>query len=89
MIFGPTHRPGPLTGEADGWLVPSGPRLTKTGSWVYEPLYLGQTASRSPHWPGTCVFVADSGPPRLHSLLEDLSALELEQQLRPRAGGWD
>jgi hypothetical protein len=82
VIFGHTHRAGPLPGEADGWLVPGAPRLVNCGCWIYEPAYVGESAYRSAHWPGTCVLVDDSGPPRLQALLRDMSASQLEAELR-------
>ena len=82
VIFGHTHRPGPLAGDADGWQMPGGPRLVNSGCWIYEPPYLGETASGSSHWPGTCVFVDASGPPRVQGLLADVSAGELDESCR-------
>src|SRR5207248_766531 len=62
VIFGHTHRSGPHTGD-DGWELPGGTHLVNSGSWIYEPAFFGEDPKSSPYWPGTCVFVQDSGPP--------------------------
>ena len=64
VIFGHTHRPGPLP-QDDDW----SPRLFNTGSWLYEPNLLNTSAGESPYWPGTVMFVADGERPRLERLL--------------------
>jgi hypothetical protein len=71
VIFGHTHRAGPLDGEP-GWRLPSGTRLLNTGSWVYSPGLVGGAGHDSPYWPGACAFVGDTGPPRLRGLLDGL-----------------
>ncbi|MBX5470702.1 MAG: metallophosphoesterase family protein [Thermoleophilaceae bacterium] len=80
-IFGHTHRTGPLEREA-GWSTPQGVRLWNSGCWVYEPSFLGESAPESPYWPGTCVIVEDSGPPKVERLLEDLTHAELAEAVR-------
>lgn len=74
VIYGHTHRPGPLPGD-HGWDA----RLFNTGSWLYEPNLLRTTAGESPYWPGTALFIEDDKPPELRRLLlgashEDLGA---------------
>ena len=60
VIFGHTHRPGPLAGDDPAeW-----GRLINTGSWNYTPVFLTATPGESPYWPGTCVLVEPSGSPR-------------------------
>jgi predicted phosphodiesterase len=76
LIFGHTHRRGPMRAES-GWRLPEGTRLWNTGSWVYAPGLLGRTATDSPYWPGTIAILDDAGPPELHHLLDDLSRTEL------------
>jgi hypothetical protein len=76
LIFGHTHRRGPLQGEA-GWRA-GATSLWNTGSWVYAPTLLGATAAVSPYWPGTIALVSDEGPPVLRHLLDDLERAELE-----------
>jgi predicted phosphodiesterase len=69
VVFGHLHRPGPTGADVRGWRTTSGVQLVNSGSWVYEPAYLGATPADSPYWPGTCVVVADDGPPELKGLL--------------------
>lgn len=84
VIFGHTHRRGPLEGES-GWRTDAGTRLWNTGSWVHLPTVLGRGASNSPYWPGTVALLDDSGPPRLEHLLDDLDRAGLTE-LRPDGG---
>ncbi len=76
VIFGHTHRRGPLKAEA-GWRLESGTRLWNTGSWIHAPWLLGRTAADSPYWPGTVIVLEDDGDPRPRNLLEDRSKNEL------------
>ena len=70
VIFGHTHRPGPLPGDEQAeWTSLSGSRLWNTGSWLYERAFI-TTGRESPYWPGTVVTVEDEGPPRLENVLE-------------------
>lgn len=74
VIFGHTHRRGPLPGEEDepGWRTPSGTRLWNTGSWFMESVLVGERRQESPYWPGGVTYVRDSGPPELVNVLRDL-----------------
>ena len=72
VVFGHTHRPGPLPRDT-GW----DPTLFNTGSWLYEPNLLGTTAGDSPYWPGCVLFIEDDKPPELRRLLLDVSHEEL------------
>jgi hypothetical protein len=84
VVFGHTHRSGPLPGDdlaewnrpasADGT---AGARLVNTGSWTYDSIFLTRKPGESPYWPGNCVLVEDSGPPVLERLLLDRSHDEL------------
>jgi predicted phosphodiesterase len=77
LIFGHTHRRGPLDGET-GWEAPNGTHLLNCGSWVHMPGLLGEgPAAKAPYWPGTVVEVDDDGPPRPRLLLEHVSRAEL------------
>ncbi len=76
VIFGHTHRRGPLRAEV-GWRLEDGTRLHNTGSWIHSPWLLGRTAADSPYWPGTVVVVADDREPCATNLLEDRSKEEL------------
>ncbi len=73
VIFGHTHRAGPLPGDAPSeWLAPTGSQLINTGSWTWEPSFLGPEAVISPYRPGFCALLADDGePPELRPLLDD------------------
>ncbi len=78
VVFGHTHRAGPLPGDAGGeWVTPGGACLHNCGSWVFEPRLMGSVAAASPYWPGGAVTVDGEGRPRLARLLSDCSALEL------------
>ena len=87
VIFGHTHRSGPLPGdERSEWHASSdyragAPQLVNAGCWTYDRLFLSAKPGESPYWPGVCVVVEDSGPPRLERLLADRSHAELD----PRA----
>jgi hypothetical protein len=66
VLFGHTHRAGPLPGDDRGeW-----GRLLNTGSWVYERGYLGDSPARSPYRPGFAAVVGDNAPPELINLLD-------------------
>jgi hypothetical protein len=83
LIFGHTHRAGPLPGDdAQEWRGRGGARLVNSGSWIYDVSFVS-TAEESPYWPGTCVLVEDSGSPVLKRLLMDRTHSELAQLLTP------
>ena len=90
VIFGHTHRAGPLPGDHEQeWRgghasgkAAAGARLVNAGSWTYAPVFLRSTAGESPYWPGTCVLVEDSGPPALERLLLDRTHAELRPPQR-------
>ena len=69
VIFGHTHRPGPLEDdEVAEWTTISGTRLWNSGSWLHEGAFV-QAGRKSPYWPGTVLTVEDEGPPRLENVL--------------------
>jgi hypothetical protein len=72
VIFGHTHRAGPLTRDPPGdWLTPGGTLLTNTGSWVHEPGFLGRDPASSPYRAGFGVLVSDDdGAPQLLNMLD-------------------
>jgi len=80
VVFGHLHGPGPLTTRHD-WRTAGGTQLVNTGSWVYEPAYLGPSFEESSYWPGTCTFISSEGPPRLEHLLQGLTFTELAAEL--------
>jgi hypothetical protein len=82
VVFGHTHRTGPLpTDPPSEWVGRGGARLVNTGSWVYDAIFLTPTPGESPYWPGTCVLVEDDGgppaPPQLRRLLLERSHTDL------------
>lgn len=72
VIFGHTHRAGPRGDDVEGWWTPGGTRLTNTGSWIYEGVFLDGTGSENPYWPGRVTWLGDSGPPEQVETLEGL-----------------
>jgi hypothetical protein len=82
VIFGHTHRMGPLDGD-ERWVTPSGIRLHNCGNWVYEPVFLDRSPAESPYWPGGLVVVEDEGPPRVERVLMDLQHEDFAPILEP------
>jgi hypothetical protein len=74
VIFGHSHRPGPLLPQDDvtEWRTPTGTWLHNSGSWVYEPAFAGAAGLDSPYFPGTAIAVGDDGPPELLRLLSSV-----------------
>lgn len=71
VIFGHTHRAGPLPGNDPAeWRTSSGSRLINCGCWVHEPAFMGPDAAKSPYRTGFCVVLDDDGPPRLLNLTD-------------------
>lgn len=57
VVFGHTHRAGPLDGDdAAEWVG-----LVNAGCWISDPAF-ARTPGR-PYWPGTAVELGDHGPP--------------------------
>jgi hypothetical protein len=81
VVFGHTHRTGPLEGDDPAeWTGSGGARMFNTGSWTYASIFISDTPGESPYWPGGCVLVEDTGPPRILRLLQDRT----RDQIRPR-----
>ena len=71
VIFGHTHRAGPLPTDDPGeWRTARGARLINTGCWVEEPSFIGSNPGTSPYRVGFAVWVGDDGPPELVNLLD-------------------
>jgi predicted phosphodiesterase len=84
VVFGHTHRAGPLPGDDLGeWRLPGGRQLWNTGSWYHERVFLGDKPHLSPYWPGTVAWVGEDGPPELQNLLQDIE-LQRVQPVRAR-----
>lgn len=85
VVFGHTHRAGPLPGDWwPEWSAPSGARLVNSGCWSYDAWFLRETPAESPYWPGVCILVADEGPPVMRRLLDDRTKAELAPAATPR-----
>jgi hypothetical protein len=77
VIFGHTHRAGPLPNDDSGeWRTPEGSRLVNTGCWVYEQMYLGGDGANSPYRPGFGAVIADDEPPEISNLLDGVVPLD-------------
>jgi len=93
VVFGHTHRAGPLAADQDPeWAggeraaeAPGGARLVNAGSWTYQRVFLSPRPGESPYWPGSCVLVEDSGAPQLKRLLLDRTLEELRSPVREGA----
>jgi predicted phosphodiesterase len=71
LVFGHTHRPGPLPGDDESeWTSATGTRLWNSGSWCHEPAFVGPPAHPGPYWPGTLIRMDETGPPRIENVLE-------------------
>jgi hypothetical protein len=73
VIFGHTHRAGPLAHDhSQAWRAPAGAELHNTGSWLLERAFLGEgeRARRSPYRPGFCALLERGGPPEVLNLLD-------------------
>jgi hypothetical protein len=72
IVFGHTHRPGPLPRDDPAeWVTPGGARLWNGGSWFYEPVFLDSARpGEGPYYPGGIVLVRDEGPPEVRKLLD-------------------
>lgn len=77
VIFGHTHRRGPMPAEDEWRRSEGGPSLWNSGSWVHSPSLLRSDAENSPYWPGTVAFVDEQGPPRLEHLLDEWTREDL------------
>jgi hypothetical protein len=81
VIFGHTHRAGPLPGDSESeWRGPGGARLMNCGCWTYDLVFLGRGGGETPYWPGSCVLVDEDDPssaPLLMRLLLDRPHAEL------------
>jgi hypothetical protein len=70
VIFGHTHRAGPLPADDPGeWRTPSRAQIINCGSWVDQPDFLGPDPASSPYRAGFGVELAGDGPPELVNLL--------------------
>ena len=83
VIFGHTHRSGPLPDDdPNEWRLAGGGRLLNTGCWVYESMYLDRHWG-NPYRPGAAAQLDDGGEPRFVRLLEGVEADELKPPAAP------
>jgi hypothetical protein len=83
VIFGHTHRAGPLPPYDDpaDWVTPSGARLLNSGCWLYSRTFLaGSRPNENPYWPGVYVQIDGDAAPQIGRLLGDRG----HDVLRPR-----
>ncbi len=75
VIFGHTHRTGPLPRDAaHEWRTPGGAQLHNCGCWTYDSYFLEGQPPSNPYWPGGAVLVDDEGPPAPPKLLRLISS---------------
>jgi UDP-2,3-diacylglucosamine pyrophosphatase LpxH len=89
IIFGHTHRPGPLEDidTLDDWKVNLHGQETivmNSGSWLYDSGKARRADERPQRWPGTFILIPDQGPPRLVEVLAQFSIEDVEAQLSER-----
>lgn len=75
LIFGHTHRRGPLEGE-ESWRERE-INLLNTGSWTFVSTLVGEHPKSAAYWPGTIAVLDDDGEPRLEHLLDEVPRDEL------------
>lgn len=84
LIFGHTHRRGPLRDEA-AWTERE-TNLLNTGSWTFISSLVGENSEKAAYWPGTIAVLEEDEEPRLEHLLDELSRDELEAVSRGEPG---
>jgi Calcineurin-like phosphoesterase superfamily domain len=77
VLFGHTHRRGPLPQE-DAWVTKNGATLLNTGSWVHSPSLLRSSSKGSAYWPGTIAMIEDDSEPELIHLLDEWTREDLD-----------
>lgn len=84
VIFGHSHRAGPLPGDdVTEWRTDGGAWLHNSGNWVHEPAFTGGDWDGGPYRPGGAVVVEDTGPPEVLRLLESVSLPEPDPEPDP------
>ena len=70
VIFGHTHRPGPLAADDDAeWISLSATRLWNSGSWYFEPAFVSGRNEPSPYSPGAVLWLDPGRTPRIENAL--------------------
>jgi hypothetical protein len=70
VVFGHTHRAGPVPGDDLSEWTGNGRTLLNTGSWTYDRGFVGDALSGNPYRPGFCAIVEDGCAPQLVNLLD-------------------
>lgn len=69
VLFGHTHRAGPLPGdEPSEWRTASGTQLINTGCWVHEPGFLERASTAPSYRAGFAALLQDGCAPELVNL---------------------
>lgn len=80
VIFGHTHRTGPLRGDFEAeWSGRLGAKLINCGSWTYNAGFLRPGETENPYWPGSAVLVDDAEPGRAPEIVRLLGESERAQ----------
>ncbi len=83
VVFGHTHRAGPLAGDRESeWRGAGDARLVNCGCWTYDSYFLTATPGESPYWPGCAALVEERGAPQVLRLL---AGFDHEELLPPTA----
>ena len=70
VIFGHTHRPGPLPADDPGeWARALRRAAVEQRQLAPRGSVPAATARDSPYWPGTVLTLEDDGPPRVENVL--------------------
>ena len=81
VIFGHTHRAGPLPGDERG-LVAAGRHAPaqhrQLAARARVPQRRRPASARNPYWPGSVTLLRDEGPPELTNVLGDLDVPRLD-----------
>jgi hypothetical protein len=79
VVFGHTHRAGPLDGDdLDDWALDGGGALLNCGSWVHDRAEF-DPGGQGPYRPGGTVELEGDAPPRLVRLLDAEAAAGLRR----------
>ena len=70
VVFGHTHRAGPLPDDDPADWGSAGSSVLNTGSWTYDRGIVGDSLVGNPYRPGFCAIVEDDRAPDLLNLLD-------------------